>query len=528
MRSSLLALSCVIVTGCFTPVADNGAVDADNDGVPAPRDCDDSDASSTTVLTDADCDGVLTEADCDDDDPSSGTLADDADCDGTPTAADCDDADSSSATVADDADCDGTPTATDCDDSDPNSTTLANDADCDGVPTSEDCDDTDGAGPSADVDCDGVLPEDDCDDSDPNSTTVHTDADCDGTVTSEDCDDTNASSTTVATDADCDGTITPSDCDDTDPNSTIRVVDADCDTVLYADDCNDSDPALLTKAGDPDCSGAQGIASVSVSNDEEGVDINFTLTVTFTDPVDSSTLSGVRVGVSGVLDGVPKTQWVDAMPGSVVLESDGTTVTWTPDRGRLQEFETAHWVELSGVENLNGQSMARDRRTFETAVVDEGYVYRLQNGQFDGSLDTLPMEDGGIRAYLSEPFTRNFTGSNWIFSDVGGWWTMSNLWLGEDRLLEGHDGTGPAFMAQEGEDVFTGRMWSLTAAVENSSAAAGTSPHAYWLETSWQGPDRTLGYHDKAPTGESLLGIKDKAGGVYADHIWILHNVGPR
>jgi len=56
-------------------------------------DCDDTNASSTTVATDADCDTVLTNDDCDDTDASSTTVATDADCDGTLTANDCDDND---------------------------------------------------------------------------------------------------------------------------------------------------------------------------------------------------------------------------------------------------------------------------------------------------------------------------------------------------------------------------------------------------------------------------------------------------
>ena len=584
MRVTVPVFALLSATACFTPVSGNEAIDADDDGTPAVSDCDDSDASSTTFATDADCDGVLTADDCNDDDPTStvsvandadcdgiptaddcddsdpasngladdadcdGTLAakdcddnnpgstvlaEDADCDGTVTDQDCDDSDPGSTALADDADCDGTATEQDCDDNDAFSTTLANDADCDGIPTSEDCDDNDSANGSGstsanDADCDGVSSEDDCDDSDASSTTVAEDADCDGTVTTEDCDDNNPASTTVATDGDCDGAVSTEDCNDFDPSSTVLAEDADCDTVLYADDCDDSDASLLAAAGDPDCDGAQSVGSVSVSDNAVDVDIDFTLTITFRDPVDASTLSGVRVGVAGVLDGVQQTQWVNAMPGTVKLRTNGKTVTWTPSRGRLQEFETKHWIEIAGVKNTNGQTMASERRTFETSVVDTDYVYRLQNGQFDASLANWDLGDGTVAASFGEPFADNWPSSRWVFAAGSGWYTMTNLWKGEGRLLEGHDGTGPAFMASEGEGIYTGREWILTPAIENDGASVGTSPHAYWLETVWQGPNRTLGYHSQASTGHSLAGMKDKGGAVYADHIWILHNIGHR
>ena len=57
-------------------------LDADSDDTPAAEDCDDQDASSTTVATDADCDGAITADDCDDNDAASLVVADDPDCDG--------------------------------------------------------------------------------------------------------------------------------------------------------------------------------------------------------------------------------------------------------------------------------------------------------------------------------------------------------------------------------------------------------------------------------------------------------------
>ena len=195
-------------------------LDADNDGVMAWNDCDDSDSTLLSQTSDADCDGVLTANDCDDSDSLSTIVANDGDCDGITTNDDCDDADPFSSAIADDGDCDGIYTLDDCDDADPSSTSVF-----------------------IDGDCDGVMTNDDCNDSDSGSTILANDGDCDGTLTAEDCDDADPSSTVSAQDGDCDGVLTVDDCDDADPMSTVLALDGDCDGVLTADDCDDSDPS---------------------------------------------------------------------------------------------------------------------------------------------------------------------------------------------------------------------------------------------------------------------------------------------
>ena len=142
---------------------DVAPTDADNDGVVAADDCDDTDDALGARSADADCDGVLTADDCDDMDAGAGSSAEDMDCDGVATADDCDDTDTTIGSSANDMDCDGVATADDCDDTDAMSLARAADADCDGVPTADDCDDDDeNVGAVAlDADCDGTVNEND-------------------------------------------------------------------------------------------------------------------------------------------------------------------------------------------------------------------------------------------------------------------------------------------------------------------------------------------------------------------------------
>ncbi|MEL6184940.1 MAG: hypothetical protein AAFU79_09975, partial [Myxococcota bacterium] len=139
-------------------VAETEAVDADEDGVLALEDCDDTNPRLGAVAADQDCDGVLTADDCDDFQAAVGRSDGDRDCDGIPTAEDCDDTNSSLGSNVGDRDCDGLSTEQDCDDGDATWGARSSDRDCDRVETSVDCnDDNASIGSRAqDADCDGT------------------------------------------------------------------------------------------------------------------------------------------------------------------------------------------------------------------------------------------------------------------------------------------------------------------------------------------------------------------------------------
>ncbi len=226
--------------------------DADGDGVPAARDCDDANPLLRDRAEDGDCDGVVRAEDCDDADVEAGSRALDADCDGHLVDQDCDDFDPGSDTRLEDGDCDGLRTAEDCNDTD--ETVPADDADCDGLRTAEDCNDTEATMPAEDADCDGALTAEDCDDTNPLYGAQADDADCDGAVTAVDCDDTDPALGDRALDADCDGFPTAEDCDDEDPGLPASD-DADCDGATVDVDCSDYNPAIGSVRDDADCDG---------------------------------------------------------------------------------------------------------------------------------------------------------------------------------------------------------------------------------------------------------------------------------
>ena len=166
----------------------NSTQDVDCDGIAAPVDCNDEDAST---VQDNDCDGVLNTDNGGDD---------------------CDDSFETGANFgsqSNDNDCDGhipvTNGGDDCNDNDGTAPLINIDADCDAVITNEDCDDNDASMPLYDEDCDGVRTSDDCNDLDSIFGDISNDADCDGFVTIQDCNDNDATRNDLTHDQDCDG-----------------------------------------------------------------------------------------------------------------------------------------------------------------------------------------------------------------------------------------------------------------------------------------------------------------------------------
>ena len=213
----------VLASGCVTSSEDLDALeeeaaiqDADEDGVAASQDCDDTDPAVGSQANDGDCDGIVSGLDCDDSDPALGSEASDGDCDGVVASWDCDDQDPAQASRENDADCDGVATEEDCDDADPRffAPPDAGDCDADGyLDDTEDCDprDAESTHIGNDADCDGAITEEDCNDADPELVSVAYDRDCDGYVTSEDCDDDNAAVNPAGTEVPWDGL--DNDCD---------------------------------------------------------------------------------------------------------------------------------------------------------------------------------------------------------------------------------------------------------------------------------------------------------------------------
>lgn len=299
--------------------------------------------------------------------------------------------------------------------------------------------------------------------------------------------------------------------------SADRHADFDADGVPGDVDCDDQDDTLGAEVDDPGCDGVITVVGVDPLLDAINVRIEAPVVVTFSDPVDPDTLDGLRVVVDGVLDGAPGGE----MAGVWTLAEDDRVATFVPDRGAFQEFGTLHRVDVDGVRSRAGAEVAPGSAFFRTVVLDPDYAYRFRN-VFGGGALALDRDSEAGQAAWFPPGSE----SVWGVVPVD---ESHHLLVhqGSGRALEGGDGSALAFGVVYDTTVFTGMMWRLVSATANPEPKPFMSPDVYWLETLFQGPERTLGYFE-AEIEPVRFAMKDKGGSIFADHVWIVENVGRR
>lgn len=247
------------------------------------------------------------------------------------------------------------------------------------------------------------------------------------------------------------------------------------------------------------------------------------LSIVFSEPVDpaSVTAQTVRLQPLQPVDGVTYGAG-EGLPGTLTV--DGATVTFQPQRGPLQEYQTEYrFTVTEGVTDLAGNPLASARTSqFRTLWLAENATYEIRTG--DGRLLALGGQEdpNDLNLVLTlEPMPGPRT--TWVT-----WWSQGEGFLLSNEVapafgfVEGGDGNGDATAGAYRGQVFSGQVFFLRRAEARADAPAGESPATYYLTSEFQGPDRAL-----SPTNriDPTLRMEDIGPDTVA---WTFRRVGDR
>ena len=183
-----------------------------------------------------------------------------------------------------------------------------------------------------------------------------------------------------------------------------------------------------------------------------------------------------------------------------------------PEGGLWQEYATGFNVELSGIMGTNGEPGPQGFRIskFTTVFVSPDYYYRLHTEASDETRaldyysDTLSLYLGNTNAVYSH--------QSWYFEKSGDYYIMRTALSGNDFLLEGGDGSAPAFLNETFPQVFTGQQWYFDSYNPREAGEVqryGESPGNYYLKTAFQGDGKALTMRDPVQGTTQRQGYMD-------------------
>ena len=228
------------------------------------------------------------------------------------------------------------------------------------------------------------------------------------------------------------------------------------------------------------------VASVTPLANTTGVAIGATITVSFSEPVDPTTVTTTTLSIAGPNGPVA---------GSIVVT--GAVATFTP-AAPFTEFASSFTARVTtGVRDLAGNGLASDHSwQFVTEMVSPLYWYRLSNLLFGDarSLDTANTPED--QCFMGT--SGNFTGQRWVFTaSAPGAYRLTNMFRGPTMSLEGGDGSAACSLDPTGN--FSGQNWVLV--------PSPSDPSWIRLQTKFLGAGRSLDVRDEpavpymAPTG---------------------------
>ncbi len=201
--------------------------------------------------------------------------------------------------------------------------------------------------------------------------------------------------------------------------------------------------ATVTVSGTP--SAGFSVASTAPAEAVGNVTIETQIAVTFSQPVDASTVNAnsFRVAISN-------------NPVAGTYSVSGNTVTFTPS-AFFSEVQRVTYTMSTALKSTSGAALAAPYTGwFEVAYLDHNYYYRVVNrtGAIDRSLDL----NANGEAILAT--TSNSVSQKWYFSRQGDYFLLRNATKGDGWYLDGMDGVGPALMKSAPPTPTLGQRWN--------------------------------------------------------------------
>lgn len=231
--------------------------------------------------------------------------------------------------------------------------------------------------------------------------------------------------------------------------------------------------------------GGPGVLAVLPAPWAEDVTVDTVITIAFSEEVDPDSVTAETVAISaiGMVDGVRQAA---GQPLAGELRVDGNVVSFRPDRGRLQEFETDHRIRIAGVRDLKGHAMDGEVISrFTTVLLDPDYRYTLHTEALGrrfalGLADEVAtlVEGDEDAAWTADPI-RGTTPS----------WSLQNVAV-DDRFLAGGADDAPAFLAGYGDT--SDQRWVFVETADRTDVSPGESPDAYRIGNHFDGAERSL------------------------------------
>lgn len=275
-----------------------------------------------------------------------------------------------------------------------------------------------------------------------------------------------------------------------------------------------------------DTVGFMTVVSFSPATGAENVPIDTPVVVTFSKNVDPSTVTGFSFAVEPV-------GWIDsnyyqnnALAGSMVVS--GNRITWTPDRGRLGEYEVRYYIDVSsGIQSVDGEPLeSTPRSQFNTVMFDDNYWYALYN-EGNGRSRVMSIDNSTSEAFMSTTLNED---SRWHMiahgenGDGHPRYLMANQRHGDSRILEGWTDTAPAYLADNNQ-VFSGRqIYFDNEGGRPSTKEDNESGLIYYMKNEWQ--DDRVCLKAEFSDGSYQVIMRAPQRNIY--QLWFFKNVGAR